>query len=379
MTWNGDIAALRSAVDTSYAVLARTPHEALLWLTTVIAVFIVCLDDDISDAVREAVDDYHAARPGVFRRSGRTYRSPRGWTRWTGVIEMDLINPTIARKLSPTKADLLAELGVDVTALAPDQRIIVLHEHAVIDHRGHPSADALLRDIRTAWPGARRVHSKRLHTEGTIAENLGRLASYGTKFVMRYSVSWNGRKTSYLSDYEREWRDYMCRLYQQIGVARLLNANITTQASNGSGTREMHTASPVLRAETDEGGRFQLSPPEGLQDGCDDYETDKGFKDTTATVHDTKETEGMRAHEIIDGYVDPETITKDALGELERALARQGPGLSPEEIAIMYGDEERDLRLEQQRLDADKTRAEIARLRAAAARDRAEAARSSGW
>lgn len=371
LTWTEDVAALRSAVDTSYAVLARTPHDALLWLTVVIAAYVVTLDRDIADVVREAVDAYHAERSGVFRISGRTYRSPRGQTRYTGVIEVDLINPAIARKLSSMKTGLLAELGVDVAALAADQRIIIVHEHAVIDHRGHASADALLRDIRAAWPGARRVHSARLYTEGTVAENLGRLAEYTTKFQERYSVSWNGRRTSYLSHYEREWRDYVRHLYRQIGVSRLLNANITTQAKCRAGKRGMHTANPIFRAEITEDRPVQLTIPDRTQREFHDTKADSSFNGIT----DKEGTATMRAHEIIDGYVDPETITADARCELADAMARQGPGLSPDEMAVMYGDPAEQLRLEQQRLDIEKTKAEIDGIEAAAARDRAEARR----
>lgn len=83
----------------------------------------------------------------------------------------------------------------------------------------------------------------------------------------------------------------------------------------------------------------------------------------------------MKATEIA-SYLSPGQIMADAMRELDSALVRQGPGLTPEELVRMYGDEERDLRIEQQRLDAAKTRAEIDRLGAAAALDRADAHRN---
>lgn len=79
----------------------------------------------------------------------------------------------------------------------------------------------------------------------------------------------------------------------------------------------------------------------------------------------------MKAHEIAD-YLKPEQISVDALCDLENALSRQGPGLTTDEIQAMYGDEERDLRIQQQRLDAAQTRVEIETLDATAALDRAK-------
>ena len=138
----------------------------------------------------------------------------------------------------------------------------------------------------------------------------------------------------------------------------------------------MHTLSPVFRAETPEDGSVQLTAAEGRQEQCENDGTDSSFINiTTRPLHDKEEREGMRAHEIIDGYVDPEAITAETRREVANALARQGPGLSPDEMAAMYGDPAEDMRLEQQRLDLEKTRAEIDRIEAAAARDRAKARR----
>ena len=84
----------------------------------------------------------------------------------------------------------------------------------------------------------------------------------------------------------------------------------------------------------------------------------------------------MKATEIIDSYVDPARITAKFRQELEDALERAGPSMSPAAMSLMYadgGDEMVDLELAQRRADLAKTRAEVERLRAAAARDRTEA------
>ena len=373
MTWDEEIAAHRRALDTSFAVFRRTPHEALLWLTTVVAAYVVTIHDDIRVPIRAAVKRYDSERTAAYQRSGRTYRSPRGWTRFCGAIEIDLIHPRIARMCSRTKAGLLAELGIDASALRDDQRIVLLHEHAIIDHRGHASEKAFKRDLRQAWPGKRRIHGKRLYTEGTVAKNLRNLAEYSGKFRLVYALAWDDRKTSYLrsGEYELEWRDYVRALYRAIGVSRLLNSNITLQGCKAG----MHTDRPVFRGETVADECFQLPPSRNKYNDDEDMQTNSSNHNTHPVRLADDDGETMKATEIA-SYLSPEQIMADAMRDLDSALVRQGPGLTPEELVRMYGDEERDLRMEQKRLDAAKTRAEIDRLRAAAALDRADAHRN---
>lgn len=375
MTWAEGIAGHRSAVDTHFAVLSRTPRQALAWVTVVIGVYKITVSDDIADAARAAVDTYHAERAAAFRRSGRTYRSQRGWTRWCGSVELDIIHPVAARKLSGRKAGLLVELGIDVTAMTPDQRVVILHEHAVIDHRGHASIEALKRDMRAVWPGDRRVHVARLHDEDSVRANLGRLAGYATKMQERYSVAWDGRRTSYLKDYEPEWRTFVRDLYERIGVTRMLSTNLTVQSAASLNDRGMHTEPSSRRA------KYSRSQPIQLYDLNDisDRPTHNPHGDTEVyTLNDNKEISDMKASEIIGDYLDPEAALPAARRDLENATARRWPGLSPSGITLMYGNGERENRVEQQRLDAEKTRAEIDRIRAAAARDRAEAQQIAG-
>lgn len=82
----------------------------------------------------------------------------------------------------------------------------------------------------------------------------------------------------------------------------------------------------------------------------------------------------MRVHEIIDNYIDKTKMSKEDYQELIGALERQGvESMTSEEMYWMYGDVEADLRIEQQRLDIDRTRAEIEKLEAEALKDRSEA------
>lgn len=374
MTWADEVEAHRQALDTSFAVFSRTPHGALLWLTTVISGHVITLDDDIAQAVAADIDAYHAERATVFKKSGKAYRNPAGWTRYCGTIEIDLIHPRIASRCSRMKAGLLAELGIDVTVLRADQRIALVHEHAVVDHRGHASADVLTRDMRAAWPGARRVHAARLYDTGTVAQNLSNLADYAGKFRFRYSMAWNGQKTTYLCDFEEPWREHMRRTYRAIGFARLLNGNVATQA----GRRGMHTDPGAPRAESTPHKQVQLCVSPTMKKDEEHNHTNPSNPHTTIIRSSGDDGDIMRAHEIDTRYVNPERITAAALRELEDALAREGPGLKPDELGMMYGDEAEELQLQQQRLDLVKTRSDIDRLQAAAALDRAKAAHSAG-
>lgn len=82
----------------------------------------------------------------------------------------------------------------------------------------------------------------------------------------------------------------------------------------------------------------------------------------------------MRAHEIIDNYIDKTRISREDYKYLINALERYGiETMTPEEMQLMYGDIEADLRVEQQRLDIARTRAEIEKLEAEALKDRSEA------
>lgn len=84
----------------------------------------------------------------------------------------------------------------------------------------------------------------------------------------------------------------------------------------------------------------------------------------------------MRAHEIIQGYIDPTKMPPAMYDEIVDALERIGASpASPELIRALYSDERDELELEQLRLDLQQTRAEVRNLEAEAACDRAAARR----
>lgn len=84
----------------------------------------------------------------------------------------------------------------------------------------------------------------------------------------------------------------------------------------------------------------------------------------------------MRAHEIIQDYIDPKKMPAAMYKEIVDALDRSGAEpRTPEFIQTLYSDERDELELEQLRLDLTRTRAEVESLEAEAARDRAAARR----
>ncbi len=82
----------------------------------------------------------------------------------------------------------------------------------------------------------------------------------------------------------------------------------------------------------------------------------------------------MRAHEIIDRYIDKTRMSWKDFKYIISALERHGiETITPEQMQLMYGDIEADFRVEQQRLDIARTSAEIQKLEAEALKDRSDA------
>lgn len=237
-----DVVTLRERARTTFSALSRTSSDHLRWVTTVISAYVVGLDDDVSVQICAAVEAYHGERYRALRQTGYVRRHASGQTRWAGVIEIDLVHPQ--SECSQGKRSLLRDLGVDFDEVNPDQRIIVLHEHAVYDCRGHISPQGIMTVLRGAFPGYRRIHAAVLHNDHTVSENLTRLSGYSTKMRCDYSDSMNDRATKFAGvTYEPEWRDYVNSLYHHLGVDRMISANISVQR-NQSKSNPRRTISP---------------------------------------------------------------------------------------------------------------------------------------
>lgn len=225
----GSLEEHRNHVRASYLALCRTPRTDLRWITVIIGAYVVGIEDDIRARICDDIEEYQIRRREVMMGSGTISRSAKeGQTRWSGTIEIDLLHPRLL--LSPMKTALMGEFGIDANAVRLDQRIVVLHEHAVYDCRGHTSLDRLAQSLRKEWPGLRRVFSAKIYDdEENLSAHLERLAGYSTKRVHRYSSSWCGQKTSYHADYESQWRKYVCSIYDAVGYMGLHDANVKSQ------------------------------------------------------------------------------------------------------------------------------------------------------
>lgn len=367
MTCPDVLAAHRDAVATTFAVFRRTPREMLRFVTTVIYAAVVGLGDDVGPRVRDETDQYHAKRRAVLMEHGKISRNPHGQTRWAGVIELDLLHPWVV--CSAMKQELLNVFGIDVGAVRSDQRILVIHEHAVIDFRGHVSVNVVLRDLRAAYPGPRRVHAATIYTEGTVQQQLKNLAGYVTKHVHRYSSAWEGTKTTYHSNYESKWRDFILNIYAAINYSRLLNTNLVVQSTSFKNLTEMHDDQRNPAGEVAAPNWLQLMAPEApLTD--EKHNLNASRQDATRPSQEAGEN-NVKAHEIIDNYFDLTKIPKDLYDEIVSALERSDPMPStPDFMMAMYSPEHEKVELELEQL-----RAEVSQLQASAMRDRAEARR----
>jgi hypothetical protein len=215
----------RAAVERNFLVLGHTPRERLTFGTLILAAIVVRLGDDISARTRAIIDDFRHELPAALMRSGRIGRNR---TRYTGVIEFDLLIPRLlgGRK----KRELMTELGVDVDALDNrTDRVVIVHLHCVLDHRGHRSRAAMMRDLRHQWPGNWRVHGAKLHEDKPVVVNLTNLASYSTKLKTTYSEAWQGRPTRFHQDYEATWRRWMEALIDDVGLHNLIVSSVKSQ------------------------------------------------------------------------------------------------------------------------------------------------------
>jgi hypothetical protein len=219
------LADLRTAARREYAVLDRVPPEWARLVTVIIGAVKVKSTDDVADIVAGEMAKFKSE----FRDCAMLHGFLKRGTRWAGVIEIDLAHPSF---LKAQKRKLLRCFGVD--DIAPDERVIIVHLHAVIDFRGHASPDVLLRDLRKTFPGHNRIDARRMHTDKTMTQNLERIADYCTKHMRAYSV-WGEEedgRTRFYNENEPEWRTWMDRLYASISLENTLFSSVSSRAES---------------------------------------------------------------------------------------------------------------------------------------------------
>ncbi len=220
-----DIDTWRRSVRSNYLTMARSPRERLRWVTLILAVRVVRLGDDPAHEVTRIIE----ALPDELRSCAMQSGYLKRGTRWAGVVEIDLVCPRMLG--GGAKSDLIGALaGIAPETLTPDQRAIVVHLHAVVDAKGHAKPDKFVNDMRKCWPGPRRVHSASIWLEGTVADNLERLASYSTKLWSNYSEAWEGRPTRRLMAHEPAWKAWMRRLHDAVGLSNMVVSSVSSRA-----------------------------------------------------------------------------------------------------------------------------------------------------
>lgn len=206
--------------------MSRAPWERVRFITLIMACRVVKLHDDPALEIISIIEDLRRDLRACAQRSGFLKRG----TRWCGTVEIDLVHWKLLG--SDTKQDLVGTLaGVDPRTLTHDERVIVIHTHFVVDCRGHLSPEHFVRDMREQWPGPRRVRSDLIWREGTVAENLERIAGYCTKLRFQHSQAWEGKRTKFFATYGLEWKAWMQRLIGRIGLQNMLVSSVVSRAA----------------------------------------------------------------------------------------------------------------------------------------------------
>lgn len=300
-----DVEAWRKVVRSNYSALSRAPRKRLRWVTVILGVHVVRLSDDVAARVADTVEGLRKEWRNCAMRSGTIKRG----TRWSGVVEIDLVHPNLLG--GAAKRDLIGALaGVDPAALTADQRVIVVHLHAVVDCKGHQSPDAFVKDIRATWAGPRRVHAASIHSDGTVADQLDRLASYSTKLRLQYSQSWEGKPTRYFVAFEPAWKDWMVHLLNNLGLQNMILSSVSSRSVQcPSHTDEAHTTE---RVEADEDGTQLIDVK------ATDKQEEKELK-----VVKLRENIIMRYNQFIDSITNQRMRALEALSREVEALTRK--------------------------------------------------------
>jgi hypothetical protein len=310
---NSVIKQMPGIVEPTYLALRATPRENLWWVTVIIDVRIVSLSDDVASDIIELVEQFHDEWRQAMMTSGFIGRiKGRPATRWAGVIEFDLLHPEHLG--GKHKRDLREALGVDAAMMRLDQRVLVLHAHLVVDDRGHSSHETMMRDVRASWPGPWRVVAIPLYKTGSVSENLSNLAGYSTKFQMRYSEAWEGKRTSYHGNFKPEWREYVTGLYEAIGVQQMLITNVKSRAGQSSKCKVVNEKTVAPQGVDADPRPMQLNITS----------TDPEENETPTLTKPSQRECNMRMKEIAP-YLDPERISQELLHDIILTFDRSPP------------------------------------------------------
>ncbi len=214
----------RNDFTTGMGVLYRTPRERLSFATVIIDAIVVDSSTDPVPLVRTVVANFKRDWRKSFATSGYVKRG----TRYHGNVEIDLLRPDLLG--GENKRRLLTELGIDIGHLKEDERILLVHYHAVVDAKGHQ--EGYRKAVAAAFPGHRRVLIRSIYETRTVAENLADLAGYMTKMRFRYSQAYEGTKTKFCDDYEPDWHQWFREFISDL-LPNLTISSLVSRASVG--------------------------------------------------------------------------------------------------------------------------------------------------
>lgn len=126
-----------------------------------------------------------------WREQWRRAGNGKSWTGciWAGQFEVDVVRGDGVGMIGDHREKLLRALGVDVSPLALDERVLVPHVHFAVGgnvERAH-------RRMLHHWQGVRQVVVKRLYAHQTVEVALTKIRGYCQKRIPRYVTGgWNG-------------------------------------------------------------------------------------------------------------------------------------------------------------------------------------------
>lgn len=185
---------VRQDIHQAVAALDRTPADRIAWLTFGISAMPLRAGDELAAVGERLLTDWSKAGcqfRGCLISSGRVGHSSNT-TRYIAVPEIDIV-PVSAFREGGRKTSLIEEMTPGIlNGLGPDDHIVFLHSHGVIDIAGHESRGKLADAVRGAFKGAYRVLVKGLYTQRDVA--LKTLATYMGKILSSRSLTtseWN--------------------------------------------------------------------------------------------------------------------------------------------------------------------------------------------
>ena len=191
-------------IGASWRRLLTCDRDELLFSTVIIDALPAPLKPDydtLKPVVARQIDVFRAQWSDTVRR-----RLP-GLV-WRGAVEFDLCRRD---QIKDQRAELFEDLGV-----VDAERVLVPHIHAVLVRETY-STERINDELRSAFPGRRRVMNKMLFQHQSVEEALKNLYGYTHKQRQEYANGGVGNvQTKFGDPYELPWFQVVGRLYREL-------------------------------------------------------------------------------------------------------------------------------------------------------------------